>query len=70
MDSENYDAAVQHYRNALSLNPEDFIEILLKQSKARAMMGSWAEALIDADKACTAFHVMPNISHQLRYSGY
>ena len=50
MDSKNYDEAIKLYSDALTLNPPNQCDILLKRSKARAVMASWQEALIDADK--------------------
>ncbi|KAI9571769.1 hypothetical protein HD554DRAFT_1819184 [Boletus coccyginus] len=44
------DMAIGYYSNALSLDPKDPSEILVKRSKALAVTRSWEEALIDADK--------------------
>ena len=57
MDSNNYDEAIKQYSNALTLDPTNQHDILLKRSKVRAVMGSWEEALIDADKVWIVFHV-------------
>jgi tetratricopeptide (TPR) repeat protein len=50
MDTEKYDEAIKRYSDALTLDPMNQCDILLKRSKVRAVMGSWEEALIDADK--------------------
>ena len=50
MDCKNYDGAIKQYSDALTLDPTNQRDILLKRSKARAVMISWQEALIDADK--------------------
>ena len=58
MGSENYDEAIQRYSDALTLEPTNQSDILLKRSKVRAAMGSWEEALIDADKVWNVFHII------------
>jgi tetratricopeptide (TPR) repeat protein len=57
MDSKKYDEAIKRYSDALTLDPTNQRDILLKRSKVRAVMVSWEEALIDADKVWIAFHV-------------
>ena len=57
MDSKNYDEAIKQYSNALTLGPTNQCDILLKRSKVGVVMGSWEEALIDADKVWIIFHV-------------
>ena len=58
MDSNNHDEAIKWFSNALTLDPTNQRDILLKRSKMRAVMGFWEEALIDADKAWILFHVI------------
>ena len=60
MDSKNYHEAIKQYSDALSLDPTNQCDILLKRSKVRTVMGSWGEALIDADKVWIVFHVTSN----------
>lgn len=50
MGSQDYDAAIKRYSDALTLEPTDQSDIYLKRSRVRAAMGSWEEALDDADK--------------------
>ena len=50
MDSQRYNEAVEHYSTILSLDSVDHVEILLKRSKARALMNLWEEALNDTDE--------------------
>ena len=57
MDSNNYDEAIKQYSNALTLDPTNQRDILLKRSKVRTIMGTWEEALVDADKVWIVFHV-------------
>ena len=60
MESKNHDEAIGCYSNALLLGPMDPGDLLVKRSEARAVMGSWEEALIDADKVCNVFNVTSN----------
>jgi tetratricopeptide (TPR) repeat protein len=57
MDSQNHDAAIKWYSEALTFDPTHQCDILLKRSTVRAVVGSWEEALIDADKVWIVFHV-------------
>jgi hypothetical protein len=57
MGSKKYDEAIERYSDALTLDPTNQRDILLKRSTVRAVMVSWEEALIDADKVWIAFHV-------------
>ena len=57
MDSKSYDEAIKRYSDALTLDPTNQRDILVKRSKVRAVMGSWEEALIDAGKVWVVFHV-------------
>ncbi|KAG8214231.1 hypothetical protein J3R82DRAFT_11038 [Butyriboletus roseoflavus] len=50
MNSQNYDAAIGQYSDALALDPTNQSDILLKRSEARVVMGSWEEALSDAEQ--------------------
>ena len=49
-DFKSYEEAIKLYSDALTLDSTNQCGILLKRSKVRAAMGSWEEALIDADK--------------------
>ena len=60
MESKNHDEAIGYFSDALSLGPMDLSDILVKRSKARAVMGSWEGALIDADKVWNVFRVTSN----------
>ena len=55
MGSKHYDDAIKRYSDALTLDPTNQSEILLKRSKVQAVMGCWGEALIDADKVGFCF---------------
>ena len=57
MDTNNYDEAIKRFSDALTLDPTNQSDILIKRSEAQAVVGSWEEALIDADKVCNVFHV-------------
>ena len=50
MDSKDYNEAIKWYSNALTFDPTNVCDVLLKRSKVRAVVGLWEEALIDADK--------------------
>ena len=52
LSSGEHDHAIARYTSALSLDPSNPTEILLKRSKARALKGSWQDALTDANKVC------------------
>ena len=49
LQSENPEEAIQQYSTALTLDPLNPAGLLVKRSKARAMSGSWEDALNDAD---------------------
>ena len=55
--SQNHNEAVKRYSDALSLNPQDLSDILYKRSKAQSLVGSWQDALFDADKARVLFEL-------------
>ena len=57
MGSNNYDEATKQYSDALTLGPTNQSDILLKRSKVRAVMGSWEEASVDANKVWIVFLV-------------
>ena len=59
-DDSKPDKAIGYYSNALSLDPTDPSEILVKRSRALAVTGSWEGALIDAEKVLHVFHVALN----------
>ena len=50
MNARQYDIAVSQYSTALSLDPPTSQVLLAKRSKARAGMGSWQDALNDANE--------------------
>ena len=50
MGSQNYNEVTEHFSMILSLNPVDRVDALVKRSKAQVMMGSWEDALKDADE--------------------
>ena len=50
MCSQHYTKAAEHFSTMLSLDTEDRVDILIKRSRARAMMESWEDALRDADE--------------------
>ncbi|KAF8447267.1 hypothetical protein L210DRAFT_3641225 [Boletus edulis BED1] len=51
MDSGKCDEAIGYYSNAVSLDPANLVVILMKRSKVLTTMGSWQDALTDANKA-------------------
>lgn len=48
--SKNPTEAIVRYSTALSLNPSNPAGLLVKRSKARAILGLWEDALKDADE--------------------
>ena len=50
MSAQQYDEAVSQYSGALSLHPPTLQVLLAKRSKACAAMGSWQDALNDANE--------------------
>ena len=52
MSSENYIEVAEHLSTMLLLDTEDHVDILIKRSRARAMVESWEDALRDADEVC------------------
>ena len=55
MDSQNYSQAAEHFSTLLSLDTEDRVDILIKRSRAQAMMELWEDALRDADEVDSVF---------------
>ena len=55
MIARQYDEAVSWYSTALSLDPPTSPMLLAKRSKARAGMGSWQDALNDANEVLHLF---------------
>jgi tetratricopeptide (TPR) repeat protein len=49
MQSKNVEEAIASYSAALSLNPSNPARLLVKRSKARAIIMLWEDALKDAD---------------------
>ena len=70
MDSKDYDEAVKLYSDALTLDSTNQCGILLKRSKVRAVMGSWDQALVDADKVQIVFLVNQSGLSDAYYSGH
>ena len=52
LKSGDHDNAIARYTSALSLNPSNPIDILVKRSEARASKGLWVDALTDANRVC------------------
>ena len=50
MTSEDPKQAIAHYSTALSLNPLKPLDLLVKRSTARGILGLWEDALEDADE--------------------
>ena len=50
--SGEHDSAIARYTSALSLEPSNPINILVKRSKERASKGLWQDALTDANEVC------------------
>ena len=50
MGSENYTEAAELFSTMLSLDTEDRVDILVKRSRAQAMMELWEGALRDANE--------------------
>ena len=50
MSARQFNEAVFRYSTALSLDPPTLPVVLAKRSKARAGMGSWQDALNDANE--------------------
>ena len=62
LGSQNYTKAAEHFSTLLLLDTEDRVDVLIKRSRARAMMELWEDALRDADE------VYPVSSHHEDYS--
>ncbi|KAG8216979.1 hypothetical protein J3R82DRAFT_7285 [Butyriboletus roseoflavus] len=58
MQCKNLKEAIVLYSTALDLNPSN-LGLLVKRSEARAMLGSWEDALKDADEAVEADPTSP-----------
>ena len=50
LDSGKHDDAIARYTSALSLDPTNPINILVKRSKALASKEMWQDALMDANE--------------------
>ncbi|KAG8214228.1 hypothetical protein J3R82DRAFT_11026 [Butyriboletus roseoflavus] len=50
VECRSYNEATKHFSTLLSLNPVNRMDVLIKRSKARMLMGSCEEALSDADE--------------------
>ncbi|KAF8554954.1 hypothetical protein OG21DRAFT_1439363 [Imleria badia] len=59
VQSNNPNEAVLQYSSALSLNPSNPAGLFVKRSKAQEFLGSWEEALKDADEAINADPASP-----------
>lgn len=49
LSSGEHGEAISHYSSALSLDPANKVDILVKRSGARASRGLWEDALADAN---------------------
>ena len=49
LGSGEYSEAISHYSSALSLDPANKVDILVKRSEARASKRLWEDALADAN---------------------
>ena len=60
MCSQHYSKVAEHLSTLLLLDTEDRMDILMKRSRARAMMESWEDALRDADEvySVSSHHVI------------
>ena len=56
MKCRSYNKATEHFSTILSLNPMNRMDVLIKRSKARTLMGSLEEALSDADEVYSVLH--------------
>ena len=56
LDSGNHDDAIARYTSALSLDPSNPINILVKRSKALASKEMWQDALMDANQVGAMYH--------------
>ena len=50
VESGDLERGILEYSTALSLNPPNPVDLLVKQSNARAILGFWEDALKDADE--------------------
>lgn len=60
MKSKDHNGAIVQYSTALSLNPSNPVDLLVKRSNARAMLGLWEDALKDADDVWVLPSVEPS----------
>ncbi|KAN0084081.1 hypothetical protein V8E55_007585 [Tylopilus felleus] len=65
--SRDLKRGILQYSTALSLNPPNHVDLLVKQSNARTMLGFWEEALKDADEAIKADPLNP-FGHEKRHA--
>ena len=56
INSRSYDEAEKHFSTLLFLDPVDRMDVLIKRSRARALMNSWGDALDDADEVYALRH--------------
>ena len=52
MDSRNYKEAIGYYSNALSLDPPNWAELLIKRTKAQTSKELWEDSSMDANEVC------------------
>ena len=52
MRSQHYTEAADSFSTMILLDPEDRVDILIRRSRACAMMNTWEDALNDADEVC------------------
>ena len=63
MCSQHYSKVAEHLSTLLLLDTEDRMDILMKRSRARAMMESWEDALRDADEVYCVISSCHKIVH-------
>ncbi|KAF8556859.1 hypothetical protein OG21DRAFT_1482770 [Imleria badia] len=69
LQSDNAKEAVVRYSTALCLNPSNPAGLLVKRSKARAKLGLWEDALMDADEAIKANPTGP-LGYERRHAAF
>ena len=52
MDSRNYKEAIGYYSDALSLDPANLADLLIKRTKAQTSKELWEDSLMDTNEVC------------------
>ena len=68
VDAQRYDEAISHYSTVLSRKPTNIVNILVKRSRARSLMGLWVEALDDADEVRFVVRIRIRLSLSTLYT--